>query len=359
MKKKIYALFLGLCLVCQPVTVSAKVAGFRATVNAYKQDNKGLSYFTVENAEGKKVRVLAREDTLYVTSKRLTLRNIPDVRGKGTGRVLLGTEVQRVAVCNNGWSKINVSDEEENKRIGYVPTEYLSDVPQLQEIKAKVIAVADGEILDYPSRKDGQVIGQVSQKDKFRCTGIVNGVWSRIVFKDEEDNKRVGYIPTSILANKKKLQNAAKEEDKGEAVAAGVIHKSEGKGIFAKAVDEVKSAAEESGVQVGSPVEVSADAVLKPLGNFKITHYCRCSICCGPWADGITATGTTATTNRTIAVDPDQIPYGSKVVINGQVYVAEDCGGAITENCIDIYVASHEEGENKGVYYADVYLLED
>ena len=27
-------------------------------------------------------------------------------------------------------------------------------VPQLQEIKAKVIAVADGEILDYPSRKD-------------------------------------------------------------------------------------------------------------------------------------------------------------------------------------------------------------
>ena len=55
--------------------------------------------------------------------------------------------------------------------------------------------------------------------------------------------------------------------------------------------------------------------------------------------------------NRTIAVDPTQIPYGSKVVINGQVYVAEDCGGAIKHNCIDIYVATHQEGEDKGVYY--------
>ena len=91
---------------------------------------------------------------------------------------------------------------------------------------------------------------------------------------------------------------------------------------------------------------------------YKRQHYCPCSICCGPWANGVTSTGVTATTNRTIAVDPTQIPYGSKVVINGQVYVAEDCGGAIKHNCIDIYVATHQEGEDKGVYYTDVYLLE-
>ena len=45
-------------------------------------------------------------------------------------------------------------------------------------------------------------------------------------------------------------------------------------------------------------------------------------------------------------------------MINGQVYVAEDCGGAIKTNCIDIYVATHEEGESKGVYYTDVYLIQ-
>ena len=64
-------------------------------------------------------------------------------------------------------------------------------------------------------------------------------------------------------------------------------------------------------------------------------------------------------TNRTIAVDPTVIPYGSKVVINGQVYVAEDCGGAIKNNHIDIYVGSHAEAETKGVYETEVYLLEE
>ena len=58
----------------------------------------------------------------------------------------------------------------------------------------------------------------------------------------------------------------------------------------------------------------------------------------------------TATTNRTIAVDPTVIPYGSKVVINGQVYVAEDCGGAIKNNRIDIYMGSHAEALNSGVF---------
>ena len=57
-------------------------------------------------------------------------------------------------------------------------------------------------------------------------------------------------------------------------------------------------------------------------------------------------------------VDPSQIPYGSKVVINGQVYVAEDCGGAIRTNCIDVYVATHSEAEEKGVFYTEVYLLQ-
>ena len=31
---------------------------------------------------------------------------------------------------------------------------------------------------------------------------------------------------------------------------------------------------------------------------------------------------------------------------------------AIKTNCIDIYVATHAEGEAKGVYYTDVYLIQ-
>lgn len=93
------------------------------------------------------------------------------------------------------------------------------------------------------------------------------------------------------------------------------------------------------------------------LGNFKLTAYCACSDCCGKWADGITATGTVPVQGRTIAVDEDVIPYGSEVIINGHTYRAEDCGGAIVGNRIDVYFDNHEEATEFGVQYADVTLL--
>ena len=93
----------------------------------------------------------------------------------------------------------------------------------------------------------------------------------------------------------------------------------------------------------------------KSLGEFKLTGYCACEYCCGK-TDGITATGTVATAGRTIAVDPTVIPYGSVVIINNKEYVAEDCGGAIKNNKIDIFFNSHQEALEWGVKYAEVFI---
>ena len=54
----------------------------------------------------------------------------------------------------------------------------------------------------------------------------------------------------------------------------------------------------------------------------------------------LTSTGAIAEEERTIAVDPSIIPYGSIVLINGKEYVAQDCGGAIKGDKIDIFVDS-------------------
>ena len=54
-------------------------------------------------------------------------------------------------------------------------------------------------------------------------------------------------------------------------------------------------------------VDSSADG-LTYLGEFRVTHYCACSACCGQYADGVTATGTVASEGRTIAVDTSVIP---------------------------------------------------
>lgn len=79
-----------------------------------------------------------------------------------------------------------------------------------------------------------------------------------------------------------------------------------------------------------------------------VTAYCPCKECCGK-ADGITATGTQATEGRTIAVDPEVIPYGTEVVISGEKYIAEDCGEAIKGRRIDVYFDSHAEAKAYGV----------
>lgn len=74
----------------------------------------------------------------------------------------------------------------------------------------------------------------------------------------------------------------------------------------------------------------------------QLTAYCPCELCCGQWAGGNTASGTVPTAGRTVGVDPEVIPLGTTVYIDGQAYRAEDTG-AFTGNIIDIYMDSHEE----------------
>ena len=102
-------------------------------------------------------------------------------------------------------------------------------------------------------------------------------------------------------------------------------------------------------------IEVSTYSDYQNLGEFRITYYCPCAKCCEK-SDGITATGTIATEGRTVAVDPNVIPYGSILVIDGKTYVAEDCGSAIKSNKIDIYVDDHQKALELGVDYFEVFL---
>lgn len=95
---------------------------------------------------------------------------------------------------------------------------------------------------------------------------------------------------------------------------------------------------------------------LKNIGTYKITGYCGCSSCCGK-SDGVTASGTRATAGRTIAADTTDLPFGTKVVIDGHTYTVEDVGGAIKGNHIDVYFSSHSKALQWGVRYCDVYIV--
>lgn len=89
------------------------------------------------------------------------------------------------------------------------------------------------------------------------------------------------------------------------------------------------------------------------LGQFVVTAYCSCARCCGK-STGITASGTTATAGRTIAAS-SKYPFGTQMVINGNVYTVEDRGGAIGGNRIDIFFDSHDAALQFGRQTLDVY----
>ena len=97
------------------------------------------------------------------------------------------------------------------------------------------------------------------------------------------------------------------------------------------------------------------------LGEFKISYYCDCIECSGEWGTSLAypcSDGHKATVNHSIAVDPDVIPIGSVVMINGKYYTAEDVGSAVKGKTIDVYVSTHEEVIQNGLDYEDVFLVQ-
>lgn len=108
-------------------------------------------------------------------------------------------------------------------------------------------------------------------------------------------------------------------------------------------------------------VEIVDVAEIEKIDNiytFEVTAYCPCELCCGEWADGITYTGTIATEGRTIAVDPNVIPLGTTVTIDGEDYIAEDIGGAVQGNHIDMFFDSHNDAINFGRQYLEIHIEE-
>ena len=150
------------------------------------------------------------------------------------------------------------------------------------------------------------------------------------------------------------------------------------------------------------PVPVSAEpegegtewVAGRSLGYFMAYAYCNCTVCCGSWSPyhrsrmineqyteidehtseetvvlvtrfnpdymHRTASGTVPTVGRTIATDWSILPRGTRVIINGQLYIAEDTGTGIVGRSLDIYFGdwmdgAHQEALKHGVRRVEVF----
>ena len=108
------------------------------------------------------------------------------------------------------------------------------------------------------------------------------------------------------------------------------------------------------------PVYADENGTYEYIDTFILTGYCPCSICCGVYSNmenPTTASGTRATAGRTIAADAAMFPFGTQLVINGQIYTVEDRGGAIRGKRIDVFFDSHYEALQFGRRQAEVYRV--
>lgn len=86
----------------------------------------------------------------------------------------------------------------------------------------------------------------------------------------------------------------------------------------------------------------------------EVTAYCACTHCCGPKAQGITASGRPVSYNRGrfVAADTRLLPFYTKLSIpgyhGGEPVPVLDRGGAIKGNKLDVYFDSHETARQWG-----------
>ena len=107
---------------------------------------------------------------------------------------------------------------------------------------------------------------------------------------------------------------------------------------------------------IRADARAQSDEKLISMGEFLLTYYCSCEECSGHWGTQ-TATGNHCEQGRTVAVDPDVIAYGTRILIDDNIYVAEDCGSLVKGDHIDIYVEDHELVEKLGKKVKKIWLI--
>lgn len=279
---------------------------------------------------------------------------------------LLAAVITGVVIA--GVAATNVSAEEyqvqEGDSLWSIADEYsttVDDIVDANKLDSKTIhpdqklSIGDNETYKV---KKGDTLGSIAKKFDVKVKAIKdwNDMDSDVIVigqkleledvtvdkGDEEssDNAETSDNVEASEDNVKELNNNTEESDAG---------KQENTNQEAEETASNKESAEESEgdhAPEGETVSVSATA-----------YTASCEGC-----SGVTSTGVDLGDNpdeKVIAVDPDVIPLGSEVYVEGYGHAtAADTGGAINGNKIDVHVPNEGEANSWGVKDVDVTILD-
>lgn len=249
----------------------------------------------------------------------------------------------------------------------------------------KVAVDVDGKQISIQSSEDNvekmlqaeglglQEFDKVSPSKDMALKDGLKVVVTRVQTKDVKEVKPIDY--TTTIKNDEEMEEGNKkvvqEGQPGEKETVTRIIYENGKEVSKKVISEIikKQPVEKivamGALKVYTPSrggKVIYSDSLRMRATAYTADYDSTGKSPGDSGFGITATGAVAKRNRdsysSVAVDPRVIPLGTKLYIEGYGYgVAEDTGGAIKGNKIDLFFNSSSEVDNWGVRWVNVYVV--
>lgn len=216
-------------------------------------------------------------------------------------------------------------------------------------VTANILNVRSGASTSY------SIVGKLNKGEEVEILESSNG-W----YKIEYDNNKTGWscddyitkstITATVTANVLNVRSGASTSysivgklSKGEKVE--ILGSNDG-------WNKIKYSQNNIGWVKSDYITVSSENTsLNVVKTLKVKAYAYTG-------DGITATGTVPKYG-TIAVDPNVIPYGTKVYIKelDKVFTAEDTGGAIKGNTIDIFMPTEKNCNDWGIRNITIEIL--
>lgn len=252
-----------------------------------------------------------------------------------------------------------------------VPIKVAVDGKELQINSAEEVVSdmlkAEGIVLNEKDKISPELTASITEDLSIKIT--------RVEEKLITSTEKIPYRTTSKQDSnlKKGSTKVLTDGEDGEKEVTTKITYEDGKEVSRESVgEEIKKAAVNKIVAVGTlnwftPSRSGATIYYTNKIRMKATSYTSNFQCTGKNPGdrgfGITATGTKAKRvadgYSTVAVDPDFIPLGTKLYIEGYGYaIAEDVGGGVNGKIIDLYF---EPGTNEFrqwfTHYANVYVV--
>ena len=346
----------------EPALVSEQVDTDKKGILDIQEEKNADSRVVGTMTAGELCYILADEDSdwVYVESG--------DVRGFVEQKYLDFSDETKKQIEANGEDKYQTAKEtvkpEENQALYYTLTSVKEGSPS-GEIRESMLEFAS-QFIGNP-----YVWGGTSLTDGADCSGFVQQIYKQYGYslpRVAEDQSQYGTkIPVEdaqpgdliFYAKEGYVYHVVMYAGDGRTIEAastklGII---EGKvntknAVWATRILKDDYSLTGDGIEKANATE---DMYGQKLENFQITYYCPCEICCDK-ASKVTASGTPVAEGKTIATDPNVIPYGTKVIIGGHVFTAEDTGRKVQGNQISIYVNNHAEVSASDTENTDVYL---